>query len=304
MDKRKLIKNSLHKNKQSINQSLERINSIGDVQSSSCSSNIMMGKEKSDSFQERKLSDIRSSTLKSLNIYSRERNDPSVKNRKRSFCESEYDISKTDDLAVTSKILKVKSSISKQFDSQAQLANTSYTLSQQENMHLSRNSTSMTNKFLDTANPSMEKSIAQKPKITNPNSSEERDSDDPDLSHNEYNVRRQKLNKTILDRNTKHISISHNSSLSGKMCQKSSNETIARPTSQRKQDKPQEFQLSIESEKHTINNKEYISEKQNFHVSSVFSNFLQKCGIVLSTDGIHTLSKFLYHTYLFILFFN
>lgn len=299
MDRRKLIKNSLHKNKQPINQSLERINSISDKQSS-CSSDVAT-QEKSDSFHERKLSDARSSTLKSLNIYSREKNNSSIKSRKRSFCESENDMSETNDLVVASKISKVKSSKSKQFDDHI-LENTSLVSSQQTNIHLSRNCVSTTNKFLDTANPSMEKSITQKSKIANPSTSEET-SDDPDFSHNEYNVIKKKLNKTILDRNTEHIQdidISYNSPSSRKMHHKSSIKTITKPcTSQKKQENPKEF---TESEKHKINNKECFPEKQNFHVPSIFSNFLKKCGIVLSTNGIHILSKFLY--YIRVLFFN
>lgn len=304
MDRRKLIKNSLHKNEQSINQPLERINSISDKQSSHSSD--VVTQEKSDSFHERKLSDVKSSTLKSLNVYLREKNNSSIKNRKRSFCESENDVSETDNLVITSKISKVKSSKSKQFDNHIS-ENTSLVSSQRENIHLSRNCVSTTNKFLDTANPSMEKSIAQKPKIANSSSSEEI-SDDPDHSHNEYNVIKKKLNKTILDRNIGHIirdiNISYNSPSSRKMYHKSPIKTITKPyISKKKQDNPKEFQLFSGSEKHKIN-KEHFSEKQNFHVPSIFSNFLQKCSIVLSTNGIHTLSKFLYYIHVLFLFFN
>ncbi|XP_077272811.1 Fanconi anemia complementation group D2 [Temnothorax americanus] len=295
MDKRKLTKSNLHKEVQPINlinQSLEKINS-GNKQMSSHSTNITQ--EKSGLFCEEKLSDIRSSTLRSLNI-SREKNNFSIKSKKRSFCESENDVSETDDLVVASKILKAKTSMSKQLNSQA---NTSFMSSQQENIHLSRNSVSTINKSLDTANPSVEKSVAQKHKITNLNLEET--SDNLDLSYNEYNVIKMKRSKTTLDRNTKHIT-QDNISSSRKMCYKLPIKTVTKPYSsqKKKQDKPKEFQLCAESEKnkinnkelkkHIINNEEHLSEKQNFHVPSVFSNFLQKCGIVLSTDGIYTLN--------------
>lgn len=298
MDRRKLIKSSLHKNKQSINQSSlpEGINSVGDKQISFLNSDIVT-QEKSRSFHERR-SDIKSSTLKSLNIYSREKNDPS-KGRKRSFCESENGVSETDDLA--SKLLKVTSSKSKQLASHVS-TNASPVLSQQETTHLSRNCVSMTNKFLDTVNPFVERSIVPKSKIADPSSSEEI-SDDSDLPHNERNVIKKKLNKSALDRSTEHIiqdiNVNRNSPLSRKMCHESPIKTISKfYISQKKQDKSMKCQLFTESEKHKASNKEHSPEKQNFHVPSIFSNFLQKCGIVL-TNGIYILSKFFCYIYIF-----
>lgn len=306
MDKRKLIsRNSLLKDVQPINPSLERINSSSDKQMSSHITN-MMTQEESESFHER--SDIRSSTLKSLNIHSKE-NNSSVNDKKRYFCETENNVSETDDFAVTSQVLK-KISISKQLCNQVS-ANTSFVTSQQEDIHLSKNNVSMTNKSLDATNPSVAKSTMKR-KIAN--LSEDSASDiDLDFSYNERNIMKKKRNKTVLDRNTKPITqdtnISHSSPK--KVCRESIR-TITEPhISQRKQDKPKEFQSSTKlekykinkkSEKYIIDNKQHLPEKQNFHVPSVFSNFLQKCGLMLSTDGIHTLSKFLCYTYL--LFFN
>lgn len=306
MDKRKLIRSSLHKDVQSTNQSLERINSISNKQASSCSTNVTT-QEKNDSFHDGKLSDAGSSTLKSLNIYSRE-NNSSIRNRKRSFCESENVLETNELVTIASKVSKGKTSMSKQLNSQVSM-NTSFMSSQQENIQLSRNSVSMTNKFLNSANSSVKKSIAQKHKIANSNSSEETSDNELDLSYNEYNVKRKKQSKTTLDRSSKNIPQDTNISCHSprKVCHKSPIKTTTNPyVSQRKQqDKPKEFQFSTDSEKHKINNKElkkyiidnkeHLPEKQNFHVSSVFSNFLQKCGIVLSTDGTYSLSKFLYY---------
>lgn len=301
MDKRKLmLGNSLHKDMQPINQSLERISSISNKQTSPHIISIIT-QEKSDSFHERKSSDIRS-TLKSLNNYSKEKNF-SIKGKKRSFYETENDTSEKDNFAVISKVSKIKTSESKQLNNQVS-ANISFMISQQENIHLSRNSISMTNESLDTINSSVEKSIVEKHKIANPSLSEEA-SDNFDFSY-EYNIKK-KQNRTTLDKNTKHIiqdiNISHSSPRKVSLYHESSIKTITKShLSQRKQqDKPKEFQLSEsetykkindkdKSERYIIN-KEYRPEKQNFH-TSIFSNFLQKCGVILSMDGLYTLSKF------------
>jgi len=312
MDKRKLLKSSLHKDVQPINQSLERINSISDKQISS--RNNVITQKKSDLFHEEKLLDNRS-TSKSLNIYSREKNDSFIKSKKRSFCEFEGDVSGTDDLAVTPKILKAET-LSKQLNNQVS-ANASFTSSQQENILLSTSSVLMENRSLDTVNPSIEKSQknVQKHKIANLNLSEETSDNDLDLLHNEYNNIKEKGNKTALDRNTQYITSCNSSK---KVCYELSSKTITKSyiSQKRQQDKSEKFQSSIKSEKHKINNEELkkyvINNKEDHsekslncskHVSFVFLNFLQKCGIVLSTDGICTLSKFFYYTYIIFFLF-
>lgn len=299
MDKRKLLKSSLHKDVQPIDQSLEKINSISDKQISS--RNNVITQKKSDLFHEERLLDNRS-TLKSSNIYSREKHDSFIKSRKRSFCEFEGDVSDMDDLAVTPKILKAET-LSKQFNNQVS-ANASFISSQQEDILLSTSSVLIENRSLDTVNPSVEKSQknTQKHKIINLNLSEETSDNDLDLLHNVCNVIKEKGNKTALDRNTMHtqyMTTSHNSSR--KVYYELSSKTITKSyISQKKQDKSEKFQSekhkinNEELKKHVINNKEDLSEKLNCskHVSFVFLNFLRKCGIVLSADGICTLSKF------------
>ncbi|XP_011859367.1 PREDICTED: Fanconi anemia group D2 protein [Vollenhovia emeryi] len=298
MDKRKLLKSSLH-NMQPVNQSLERIDSSTNEQASSRSTDVTTQGRK-DSFCEGKLSGTRSTALQSLNIYSKENSNSSVKNRKRGLCESENDMVEIDDLPVIPKISKVRTSMSKQLNSQAS-ANVSFMSSQEENVQLSRNTISMTNKSLDTAGPSVEQLIVQKHKSANPNSSDKISNTNLNLPCNKYNIMKKKQDKTILDTSTKRATQDVNISRSSpkKTYHKSPiKATITEScTSRRKQKKPQEFQSSTESEKHKltdktlktsmVNNVENFLEKQN--LPSVFSNFLQKCGIVLSTDGTYTL---------------
>jgi len=289
MDKRKLIsRSSLHKDVQPINRSLDKINFISDKQTSSYTN--IVTQEKNELFHEGRLSDIRSSTLKPLNSHSKEKSS-FVKSKKRNFCETENNLSETDDFAVTSQVLKIP----KQLNSQVS-TNISFVTNQQENIYLSKNSASL--RKLDT-NPTIEETIIRKNKITN-HSLEDSDLDnDFDFSYDEYNIKK-KQNKVTLDRNTKYtqdININQNSPR--QMCHESM-KTVT--ISQRKQqDKSEEFQSFTKSKKYKvndnkeseniINNKQHLPEKQNLYVSSVFSQFLQKCGIILSVDGIHMLSK-------------
>ncbi|XP_018349683.1 PREDICTED: Fanconi anemia group D2 protein [Trachymyrmex septentrionalis] len=268
MDKRKLIlRNSLHKDIQSSNQSLERSGS-SNKEIDSYMTNIAT-QEKSESFYEGRLSDSRSTTL---NINSKEKN-LSIKGKKRNFCETE-NISETDECPVTSKVLKT----SKQLNSQA---NISFS---QEHIHLSRNRVTMANKTLDTTNPSIEKSITSKNRSVNYLSEDSASDNNFDISYNDRNIAKKKQNKTALDRNTKCISPVINTSRNSprKICQESFiSRTFTEPRiSQKKQDK--ELQPASKS------NKQHLSKEQVFQEPSIFSNFLQKCGIILSTD-IHTL---------------
>jgi len=154
-------------------------------------------------------------------------------------------------------------------------------------------------KSLDS-NPTIEETIIQKNKITN-HSLEDSDLDnDFDFSCDEYSTIKKKQNKLTLDRNTKYTQNSNQTS-PRKMCHESMKTVIKSNFSQRKQqDKSKEFQSFTKSKKYVndnkeseniINNKQHLPEKQNFYVPSVFSQFLQKCGIILSIDGIHILSK-------------
>jgi len=283
MDKRKLVsRSSLHKDVQSINQSLDKINSISDKQTSSHTN--CATQEKNESFHEGRLSDIRSSTLKPLNIHSKEKSS-FIKSKKRHFCETENNLSETDDFVVTSQVLKIP----KQLNSQVS-TNRSFVTNQQENIHLSKNNVSL-RKSLDT-NPTIEETITRKNKITN-HSLEDSDLDDDfDFSCDEYNIIKKKQNKVTLDRNTKYTqNINQNSPR--KMCHESMKTVTKSNFSQRKQqDKSKEFQLLTKSQKYKVNdNKESENIINNKQHLPVFSQFLQKCGIVLSIDGIHILSK-------------
>ncbi|KYN44497.1 Fanconi anemia group D2 protein [Trachymyrmex septentrionalis] len=225
MDKRKLIlRNSLHKDIQSSNQSLERSGS-SNKEIDSYMTNIAT-QEKSESFYEGRLSDSRSTTL---NINSKEKN-LSIKGKKRNFCETE-NISETDECPVTSKVLKT----SKQLNSQA---NISFS---QEHIHLSRNRVTMANKTLDTTNPSIEKSITSKNRSVNYLSEDSASDNNFDISYNDRNIAKKKQNKTALDRNTKCISPVINTSRNSprKICQESFiSRTFTEPRiSQKKQDK-------------------------------------------------------------------
>ncbi|XP_036138337.1 Fanconi anemia group D2 protein homolog [Monomorium pharaonis] len=233
MDKRRLMlrNNSLHKDMEQINQSTQE----------------------NTSFHEERFMDIRSSTLKPINIHSKGKDDSLSKSRKRNFYETENYILETDEVA--SKVLK-RTSMSKQHNSQ--VSNASNLKSQQK--ILLRSNILMTNKSLE----------------------------EPD-----------NIQSRLHSNATNPSDISCGSP--SKVCHESSKslKPITKPqVSQRKQqDKAKEFQSSVErhkiynkeSEDYVINTKECLPERQNIHVSSVFSSFLQKCCIKLSADGIHTL---------------
>ncbi|XP_012062427.1 PREDICTED: Fanconi anemia group D2 protein [Atta cephalotes] len=253
MDKRKLIlRNSLHKDIQSSNQSLERSGSSS-KQIDSYMTNVAT-QERSQSFYEGRLSD----------------------SKKRSFCETE-NISETDECPVTSKVLRT----SKQLNGQA-LANTSFS---QENIHLSKNRVTMTNRTLDTTNPSVEKSVTSKNRSVNYLSEDSASDNNFDISYNDRNIAKKKQNKTALDRNKKCITSDTNISFSSprKICQESStSKTLIELCISQKKQQDKELQPASKS------NKQHLSKEQVFQEPSVFFNFLQKCGIILSTD-IHTL---------------
>ncbi|KAL6256143.1 hypothetical protein P5V15_012263 [Pogonomyrmex californicus] len=302
MDKRKLmLRNSLHKNLQPINQSSER-DIFSDEQTSSHTSSIdtMIQEEKSNSSHlKRNLSDIKLSTLRSLDNHSRE-SDLCIKSKKRSFCETETDISEKDNFALVHKTLKSKTLVSKQLNSQVSV-DTSFMENQQKNIqHLSRNNISVTNKFSNVTNLPVEKSIVQNYEIASPNSS---DASDDDLNYSCNEVIKKKQNETVINKKAKHVHNIDNNLSSPRaisLSHESSMKTIAKPyISQRKQ-QDKKYQSFIELEKYNINDKRLekhrnkfknhrSSEEQNCHIS-VFSDFLQKCGIILSTDGIYELN--------------
>lgn len=284
MDKRKLIFNTgLHKNLQSVSQSLEQTDSIlSDKQTNPPATN-MQGKI--DFSCDGKLSNIESS--KSLNNQSVAKNKSFIENEVN-FCEIEKDVSRKKNLTIDNKLLKTKSS--KQFNSQ----NTSATSQQHNDDHLSG-----INKLLHTANYP----IGQKRKSAC--LSEEASDSDLDFSYNKYTAIKKKRNEIILDINLQHdaqdINLNDSSgtrlSLISKTYVKSINESS---TSQKKQNIYEEsllptelkkYRLTKNSEECGINNEENFSKK-NFYIPVIFSNFLQKCGITILNDGTHILSKF------------
>lgn len=284
MDKRKLIFNTgLHKNLQSVSQSLEQTDSImSDKQINSHATN-MQGKI--DLFCDGKLSNIESS--KSLNSQSVAKNKSFIENEVN-FCEIEKDISRKENLTVDNKLLKTKPS--KQFNSQI-LQNTSATSQQDNDDHLSG-----INKPLHTANYSGRKrKVACLP--------EEASDSDLDFSYNEHTAIKKKRNEIILDINLQHDtqdinlnnSFGKRLSLVSKTYVKSVTESSI---SQKKQNICEESLSSTELKKYRLKNseeyrinEEYFSKK-NFYIPIIFSNFLKKCGITISNDGTHILSKF------------
>ncbi|XP_029669921.1 Fanconi anemia group D2 protein isoform X4 [Formica exsecta] len=298
MDKRKLIFNTgLHKNLQPISQSLERTGSIttSNKQTSPHAINIAM-QEKFDLLHDGNLSDIRSS--KSLNNQSIVKNRSCIENKEINFCETEKDILKKNNFSVANKLLKTKALISKQLNSQI-LENISAT-SQQDNNHLSGEGISITSRSLHIANHT----VGRKRKITC--SPEEASDSDLDFLYNERTVIKKKRNEILPDRNSQHVAqnINHNHDFTEKklsvVSKSSVKPNIKSSISQKKQqDKYKEsvsstelkkYRLNKDLEECRINTDEYFSKKQDFYVPPVFSNFLQKCGITISNNGIYILN--------------
>lgn len=298
MDKRKLILNTgLHKNLQLVSQSLERTGSItSNKQTSSHAINIAM-QEKFDLLHDGKLSDIGSS--KSLNSQSKVKNKSLIENKEIHFRESEKDMLKKDNFAVDNKLLKTKTLISKQFNSQI-LESTA--ISQQDNNHLSGEGVPIMNKSLHVAN----RTVGRKRKITS--SPEEASDSDLDFLYNERTAVKKKRSEITSDKNSQHIAqdINLNRDSTEKrlsLVSKSSVKPNTRSSISQKKQQDKESVSSTELKKYRlnknleecrINTEEYFSKKQDFRVLPVFSNFLQKCGITISNNGIHILSKYFF----------
>lgn len=308
MDKRKLVFNTgLHKNLRSVSQSLEETGSITTSNKQSAHKIYVTMQEKNDLLHDGKLSDIRLSASKSLNSQSIVRNNSFIENREINICETEKDISKKDNFPVNHKLLKTKTLTTKQLNSQI-LGSTS-AMSQQDNNHLSGEGISITNRPLSNANHS----IARKRKVVC--SAEEASDSDLDFSSNECTAIKKKRNEIIFDRNSQSVardinpnrnSSKENLSLITKSPVKSSTSNISPKKQQDKNKKSPSTELKKYKLKNLeecrINSKENFSKTKNFPAPSVFSNFLQKCGITILNDGLHILSKF-FSFYVYILFY-
>ncbi|CAL1683048.1 unnamed protein product [Lasius platythorax] len=297
MDKRKLVFNTgLHKNLRSVSQSLEETGSITTSNKQSAHKINVTMQEKNDLLHDGKLSDIRLSASKSLNSQSIIRNNSFIENREINICETEKDVSKKDNFPVNHKLLKTKTLTTKQLNSQI-LGSTS-AMSQQDNNHLSGEGISITNRPLSNANHS----IARKRKVVC--SAEEASDSDLDFSSNECTAIKKKRNEIIFDRNSQSVardinpnrnSSKENLSLITKSPVKLSTSNISQKKQQDKNKKSpstelKKYKLNKNLEECRINSKENFSKTKNFPVPSVFSNFLQKCGITILNDGIHILS--------------
>jgi len=285
MDKRKLkLKTSLHKNLQDSQSSqLEQLESvISNKQSltsnlSATSTISLTMKKKSDSFIDGKLSNIRSSVLKPLNSQSIAGSNASVKSRKRSFCEIKNDTSEEEEGeeeeeeedSATSR--KLSRTISRSRHN-SQSINT-FVISP-ENI----NSPGSSKSLIKHHYPKRSRTVSSR--ITEEIFKEE--NSDPDSSFNESMVIKKKC-ETIQNVNANDNPVKKDS-----MVYKSPVKSTKSNISQKKQhDKSRELYES--------NNKAHLLRQQD--VLSIFSNFLQKCGIILSINDVHILSKYFYVLY-------
>jgi len=297
MDKRKLkLKTSLHKNLQDNQFSqLEKLESvISDKRQSfatnlSATSTISLTMERSDSFIDGKLSNIRSSVLKPLNSQSITGTNSSMKSKKRNFCEIKNDTSEEEEEEeekeedwITSRELS-RTIVSKSRQNSQVSINTS--VISPKNIRFPGN-----NKSPIKRHPKKSRTVDSR--ITEEVSKEAEKSD----SNSSFNV------STVIKRKCETIqNINTNDDPFKKDCMvyKSPVKSIAKSNIfQKKQhDKSRELYSSTRSEKHRSNNEEdhLLGKWQN--VASIFSNFLQKCGITLSINDIPILSKYFYVLY-------
>lgn len=311
MDKRKLmLKTSLHKNLQLVDQSLKKV--TNNEQTSSSSSNDTIIQDKIDDlFDGDKRSTVKS-TLKLLNGQPTKKN-LSIESRKRNFRDIDKDVSEKSDFTTGHKLLNAKTL--KQLNSQVSTSTVS-AISQQENIHLAENRIARSKKLLSIPNSSVEKSTSHKRKVSSSNSAEEISDNDFDFLHNECTVIKKKRNKIEVNKNVQHVTqdigTNHQSprktlSLIHRSPIKPITKSNISPKKQ--QDQSKELYLSESLEKHSINNKqsekgksntkEFSLKEQSFHMS-ILTNLLKKCGIVLSIDDTHVLSKFIIHIYFLI----
>lgn len=302
MDRRKLmLKSSLHKTLQPASQSLNRFDSDKNEQTSSRTSranSLTTSQEKINTVDVERVSSVESSVLKPLNSQSSVKSNSAVESRKRGFCEIEKDVSEKEEFVVSRNSSKIKASSSK-LSSQTSVGSKLSVTSQRENF-MSSSNVSRTSKPANTTNLSMDKSMTRKRKATSPSLI---DSDsDLDLSSDERTVVKRKRDDTMLDTSTQSISRDINSNDSPAKVPSLGHRSPIKPItksniSQRKdklkKDKPKELHSYAESEKYRTNKKKQSPKKSNFCMPSVLSNFLQKCGIELSTNGMHILSKLL-----------
>jgi len=292
MDKRKLkLKTSLHKNLQDSQSSqLEKLESVSDKRQSlatslSATSTVSLTMErKNDSFIDEKLSNIRSSVLKPLNSQSIVGNSSSMKSRKRNFCEIKNDTSEEEeeeeeeeDWITNRKLSRTIVSRSRQ-NSQVSI-NTS--VISPENTYSPGNSKSPIKRHY------LKRSRIVGSRITKEVSKEAEKSESNSL-FNESTIIKKKC-ETVQNVNTNDDPLRKDS-----IIYKSPAKSISKSNiSQKKQhDKSRELYSSTISEKHEDNKEDHLPRWQN--VPLVFSNFLQKCGIILSTNDIHILSKYFY----------
>lgn len=285
MDRRKLLSK---KNLLPVSQSSEMSDT---VISNKQTTNVSM-QEKNHSFDDDKLSSIRSSVLKSLNHSPLSSISSINKNKKRSFNEVDNDVSDNDNnFCVSSKLLKTKSSVTKEVKNKMS-SGRAFDTSQQENISSLENRISETKKT--------DKSVALTGRCQNTNL-EQQALDD--LSCDESTIVKKKQNKITLSRNSQHTGRDGNKNHDSpeKVLSSIHRSTPIKPPAKHISEKKQNAELNsyVESEKYRLNTREH---SKSHHTSSVFVNFLQKSGITLA-DGLHVLSKFFFvHVFYFLNF--
>lgn len=280
MDKRKLkLKSSLHRDLQLDNQALERIDSVNSNKQANLSS-----MEENDMFVDRRPSNLRSSVLKPLNSQqSIAGSNASLKSRKRHFGEIGND-EEDEDLPITRKLSRAAVSRSRLHSEASR--NTS-----PENTRLSESKRRY---------PFSKRSKDSSPEITEEASKEAEEDSDLDASFNEATIIK-KRHGTVRSINDE------SSPKKGSVLHKTPIKPVTKSNvSQRKQHDQSMSQSRKELysparsekcrntnkvvEKCKINNEEHIKFKRQ-NVPPVLYSFLQKCGIVLSIDDVHMLSK-------------
>lgn len=289
MDKRKLkLKSSLHKQLQSTSQSL--IRSDSDEQMSS-RTNSVVTQEKMNTSNDERVSNFVSSILRPQNTQSSVKSNPVDKGKKRNFCEIEEGVLEKDDCPISCKLLKNVTLSSKRSSNQILIGH-KFLTSQQEN----EPSTSGISKPSNSTNLSVKKSSAQKRKVAD-TSLVDSDSD-LDVLSNECTVRKKKCDETALNTNRWNVRNDDNDINDSprkvlSLRHKSPVKPITKSNISQKKAKvkPKELHSHVASERHRDDNKRHSPKKSIVNIPSALSTLLQKCGIKLSTDGTHVLSK-------------
>ncbi|XP_019699330.1 Fanconi anemia group D2 protein isoform X2 [Harpegnathos saltator] len=281
MDKRKFTFKSLHNlQEKKVEKQTENIDSNINKQIDLHVNNITT-QDGTNIFNDGQLSNTES-VLKTLSNQSLVRCNSSIVNKKIDSYKDEKNLLGKDSLIIKDRLSKETSSLR---NSQMLAKDIPSVTSQQNSDYLSRNM-SIVNKSLTDTDLSVKKTVIYKRKIDSSSTDSENDFD---FSPKKYIKKKKKLDEITVDTKIQCTGQNNINNSDRKLLSLSVSPIKQMDYISQKelQDKFNKF-YSDTKFKRNVSNKESLSKKSNFYMSSVFVNFLRKSGIILSTDSVCT----------------